>query len=148
LLTAFHKEVSSVRLQNDLLKHLEQHGWEVTRQIGERDLLAWFHEIWTLESRWSPHGFTLFLTFLIDPQPGNPNPFWAIGTSFKIPENSAEAFGEPSLMMTPHWVNELPQFVAGLNAIRQSSAKKNYGDQEAPERNSWEGKTGRDSNEG
>lgn len=111
-------------MQDDLLKQLEQNGWTVIRQAGEGDSRAWFHEIWAVESRWSPHGFTLFLTFLTDPQPGSPSPFRAIGTSVKLPQNSDEAFGEPSLMMTPHWINELPQFVAGVNALRQSAVEQ------------------------
>jgi hypothetical protein len=114
-----------VRLQNDLMKYLEQNGWAVTRHRGEQDWRAWFYEIWVLESHWSPHGFNLFLTFLTDPQPGNPNPFWRIGTSFKLPENSSEADGEPSVMVTPNWINDLPQFVVSLNALRQSATKNN-----------------------
>jgi hypothetical protein len=114
-----------MRLQDDLLKNLERSGWTITRRVAEQDWQAWFHEIWVLESCWSPHGFTLFLTFLVDPQPGNPNPFWLIGTSFKVPENSSEAHGEPILMVTPNWKNDLPQFVAGLNTLRQSAARNN-----------------------
>jgi hypothetical protein len=49
-----------VRLQIELLKELERNGWSVTRQMGEPDWRAWFHEIWVLESQWSPHGLTLF----------------------------------------------------------------------------------------
>jgi hypothetical protein len=109
-------------LQDDLLKHLERNGWAVTRRKGEPDWRAWFHEIWILKSQWSPHGLTLFLTFLLDPQPGNPNPFMLIGTSFKLPENSPEASGEPSLTVTPNWRDDLPQFIAGLNTLRQAAA--------------------------
>jgi hypothetical protein len=102
----------------DLLKLLEAAGWTVTRRKGEQDHRAWFDEIWVLESRWSPHGFTLFLTFFVDPQPGNPNPFWLIGTSFELPKSSSEAQGEPSLKVTPNWRNDLAPFVASLNALR------------------------------
>jgi hypothetical protein len=109
----------SVRLQDDLLKHLERNGWSVTRQ--KEGLEWWAHEIWMLASQWSPHGLTLFLTFLTDPEPGNPNPFWIIGTSWKHPENRSEACGEPSLKMSPTWIQDLPQFVAGLNALRQAN---------------------------
>jgi hypothetical protein len=111
-----------VRLQDDLLKDLERNGWAVTRRKGEQNIRAWFNEIWALESRWLPHGFTLFLTFLVDPQPGNPNPFWLVGTSVKLPENSSEAGGEPCLAVTPNWINDLPQFVQGLNALRRAAA--------------------------
>jgi hypothetical protein len=109
-----------VRLQDDLLNHLDHEGWAVIRRKREQDW--WYHEIWVLESRWSPQGFTLFLSFLTDPQPGNPNPFWLIGTSSKPPENRSEAHGEPSLMVTPNWGNDLPQFVADLSSLRRAAA--------------------------
>lgn len=112
----------STRLKHDLLKSLEQHGWTVTRHQGELNYLAWFHEIWDLESRWSPHDFRLFLTFLLDPQPGSPNPFYVITTSLKQPENPTEAQGEPELRMSPQWINDLPQFVDALNSLRCSTA--------------------------
>jgi hypothetical protein len=111
-----------VRLQDDLLKRLEQKGWMVTRRKEEPDYRAWYHEIWAIESRQSPEGLTLFLTFLTDPQPGNPNPFWVIGTSRELPENSSEASGEPTLTVTPNWINDLPRFVDRLNARRQAAA--------------------------
>ena len=108
-------------MQDDLLKQLEQHGWSVTRH--HEGLEPWAHEIWTLESRWSRSGLTLFLTFLIDSQPGNANPFWMIGTSRKEPTNRSEAQGEPSLQVTPNSVGELPRFVAEVDALRKAGGK-------------------------
>src|ERR1700730_15926069 len=107
-----------LHLQEKLQKQLERNGWSVTRQKGEPDGRAWFHEIWVLESQWPPHGFTLFLTFLTDPEPGNANPFYMVGTSVNRPENRFEADGEPRLEVTPAWVTALPQFVAALNGLR------------------------------
>ena len=109
-----------MRLQSELLKELQKRGWDVTRHAGQLDHLAWYHEVWALESRRSPRSFTLFLTFLTDPQPGTPNPFSLIGTCRRFPENAAEAEGEPTLAMTPRWQQELPQFVAALDALRQA----------------------------
>ena len=111
-----------MRLPTDLLKHLHATGWEVTRHAGERHYLAWYHEVWAVESRWSPRGLTLFLTFLTDPVPGNPNPFWLIGTSLRFPASATEATGEPTLKMSPRWEHDLPQFVAALEALRQARA--------------------------
>src|SRR5437879_6337465 len=107
-------------LPDELRKQLERTDWDVTRQAGRGDHLAWYHEVWALESRRSPRGCTLFLTFLTDPQPGNPNPFSLIGTCRRFPENAAEAAGEPTLAMTPRWQQELPQLVAALDALRQA----------------------------
>jgi hypothetical protein len=117
-----------LHLQEKLQKQLEQNGWSVTRQKGETDWRAWFHEIWVLESQWSPHGFTLFLTFLTDPQPGNVNPFCTVGTSWNRPENRFEADGEPCLVVTPNWVEELPHFVAALNGLRRCGTEKSPGE--------------------
>ena len=78
-----------MRLQDELRQQLDRSGWDVTRRAGERDHRAWYREVWTLESRQSPRGFTLYLTFLTDPQPGNPNPFWLVGTSRRFPEKSS-----------------------------------------------------------
>lgn len=119
------------RLQEDLLRHLARTGWTVTRRKGEQDWRAWFHEIWILESQWPPHGFTLFVTFLSDPQPGNANPFWLIGTSFKIPDNSSEADGEPSLIVTSNWINDLPDYVDGLNALRRAAVEQSENGQDS-----------------
>jgi hypothetical protein len=109
-----------MRLQDDLLKGLERNGWSVTRR--KEDLDWWAHEIWTLKSQWSPQRFTLFLTFLTDPQPGNPEPFCEVGTCRQFPADRFEAAGEPSLMMTPRWLEALPQFIAAVDALRQSTA--------------------------
>src|SRR5438270_13193324 len=105
-----------VRLQDDLLKQLEQRGWSVTRR--QEGLESWAHEIWTLQWRWSPSGLILFLTFLTDPQPGNANPFWMIGTSRREPTDRFEAQGEPRLQVTPYWVDELPRFVTEVDWMR------------------------------
>jgi hypothetical protein len=118
-------EELSVKLQDSLLEELERHGWSVTRR--KEDLEWWAHETWVLESRWSPHGFKLFLTFLTDPQPGNPNPFFKVGSSVKLPENRFEADREPCLRVTPSWLNDLPRFVADVNALRQLEFEKEQG---------------------
>lgn len=109
-----------MRLQSELLKGLQKSGWDVMRHAGRGDYLAWYQEVWALESRRSPRGFTLFLTFLTDPQPGNANPFWLIGTSRLFPQSKSEANGEPSLLMTPRWEQDLPLFMAALEALRQA----------------------------
>ena len=52
-----------MRIKSELLSALERDGWTVNRHEGEGTHLAWFQEVWEIESRWSPHGFKLFLTF-------------------------------------------------------------------------------------
>jgi hypothetical protein len=112
-----------LHLQDKLLKQLERNGWSVT--CRKEGLEWWAHEIWVLESRRSPPGMTLYLTFLTDPEPGNPISFWIIGTSCKPPKNRSAALGEPSLKVTPNWINDLPRFVGGLDGLRQAEAEKN-----------------------
>lgn len=107
------------RLQMELLNLLEADGWSVSRQ--HEDLPWWAHEIWTLTSIWAPHGLTLYLIFLRDPQPGSPNPFWEIATTTTWPTTRAEATGEPSLLFRPTWPQELPSFVIRLHLFRQKA---------------------------
>jgi hypothetical protein len=58
-----------------LIRKLAEHGWDVTSR--DRDVEWWAQEIWTVESVWAPHGFTVFLTWLIDPQKGESD--WGVG---------------------------------------------------------------------
>lgn len=108
------------KLKRDLLKRLEHDGWLVTRRAD--GLEWWAHEIWALQSRWSPAGLTLYLTFLTDPLPDSPTGFCEIATSRRVPENRDEP-AEPVLVVTPNWLDELPRFVADLNAIRGGELK-------------------------
>jgi hypothetical protein len=102
-----------------LIEKLSEHGWRV---IGREcdDLDWWADEIWTVESEWSPRGFTVFLTWLVDPQWDDHRPpgqaVWAVGTCLRLPADRLAAEGEP-LMLIKHWPRELARFLAGLSGL-------------------------------
>ena len=81
-----------------------------------------------MESVWAPHGFTVFLTWLVDPQWNDHRPVWAIGTCLQHPTGRLEAEGDP-LMPINHWPRYLPVFLAGLAALRDEPLRKWAGSQ-------------------
>jgi hypothetical protein len=105
-----------------LAEALSRQGWGVVRRDRE-GLEWWADEVWTVESEWAPRGFTVFLTWLVDPQRdehGEPRPgefVWGVGTSFQRPADRLEAEGHP-LMGTNRWPRDLPRFLAGLSKLR------------------------------
>ncbi|HJT98842.1 MAG TPA: hypothetical protein VJ696_11050 [Rhodanobacteraceae bacterium] len=57
------------RLSRDaLITRLDTAGWRIDAVVGRDDLDWWAAEIWTLKSDWSPRDFTVFVTWLVDPQ--------------------------------------------------------------------------------
>jgi len=119
------REAMDVRHSQMIVK-LSEHGWHVVSR--ERHHLDWWaEEIWTVESEWAPRGFTVFLTWLVDPQwddhrqPGQA--VWGVGTHLQRPEDRLEAEGEP-LMSLNHWPRELPQFFFGLAALRDQGQSR------------------------
>lgn len=56
------------RLDRDaLVARLDANGWRIDAVVGSGDLDWWAAEVWTLKSTWSPHDFTVLLTWLVDP---------------------------------------------------------------------------------
>jgi hypothetical protein len=54
--------------KQQILKHLQASGWELTRVEGSSDW--WFEEIWYLQSVLEAWGREITLTFLVDPSSG------------------------------------------------------------------------------
>lgn len=105
---------------SQLIARLSEHGWHVVSR--ERDGLEWWaDEIWTVQSEQAPQGFTVFLTWLVDPQWDTPRrpgqAVWAVGTCLQPPTDRLEAEGEP-LLSVNHWPRGLPEFLAELSALR------------------------------
>lgn len=106
-----------------MIEKLSEHGWRVVHR--EREELDWWaDEIWSVESVWSPQCFTIYLTWLVDPQwgyhrqPGQG--VWGIGTSLQWPALCEEAEGKP-LMSIKHWPRDLAEFLAALSELRNLS---------------------------
>jgi len=111
---------ASQKLQ--LEEELVRNGWKlVSRKLDDFDW--WADEQWVIESRWSPRGFRLFLTFLVDPQYEGSRPkgagVWAIMASEDPPTD--HLIDGPSASLRPGWEKELPGFLVGLGDLRDQA---------------------------
>jgi hypothetical protein len=112
--------------RTELAAQLPEHGWQV---IGVEDsgLEWWADEIWLIESLWSPKGFRLYLTFLVDPmadgQRAEGQNVWAVGTSIERPVDRVSAQGKPLLSLGHGWRSHLTEFFAGLSGPRCDAAE-------------------------
>ena len=97
----------------DLFKKLTDHGWQVVNR--ERDPEWWAAEIWTVESVWSPPGFTLYVTWLRDPM--DERTLWAVGASTQRPTDRFEA-ANPVCASLRHWPRGVPEFLDALATLR------------------------------
>jgi hypothetical protein len=106
-----------------MIAELSQDGWRVVSR-ERSDLDWWPDEIWMVESEWAPRGFTVFLTWLVDPQwddhrqPGQA--VWSVGACLQRPSTRLEAEGEP-LMSIKHWPRELPRLLVALSTLREQA---------------------------
>ena len=107
---------------SQMIAKLSEQGWRVTTRESE-GLDWWADEIWAVESEWAPQGFTVYLTWLVDPQWDDHHQsgqaVWAVGCCLQRPAGRSEAEGSP-LMSIEHWPRELPEFLAALAALRDT----------------------------
>ena len=57
--------------KRQLEEKLSSNGWKIVTRDAE-NLEWWADEQWVIESEWSPQGFRLWLTFVIDPMCAEP----------------------------------------------------------------------------
>src|SRR4051812_35046115 len=100
----------------DLISKLAERGWEVVHR--ERDNEWWADEIWTVESVWAPQGFTVFVTWLIDPQ--DEKTVWGVGASPERPADRLDASGAAS-MSIKRWPRDVPGFLTSLDKLRYAA---------------------------
>jgi hypothetical protein len=119
-----------------MIAKLSEHGWRMAVRERE-DLDWWVDEIWIVQSEWAPQGFTLYLTWLVDPQwddqrqPGQA--VWAVGTCLERLAGRSEAEGSP-LMSIKHWPRGVPEFLARLGVLRDNRRRTTQGLQSAKRR--------------
>ena len=110
--------------KRELKRALADAGWRLSAS-AENDLPWWADELWTIESSWNPSGFTLFLTFLVDPQYSGARSkgdgVWAVGVSTQLPAERAEAEGSRVLPLRPKFNQRLPAFIRGLSTLRDAA---------------------------
>lgn len=107
--------------QRELINRLTHLGWEIVSQ-QRNDLEWWADEIWTVESVWSPHGFRVYLTFLVDPHPPSTG-VWAVGASSEWPANHWQA-QDRGLAGRSTWPHDLPVLIAALSDLRAQAAQE------------------------
>ena len=100
----------------DLIRRLVDQGWDVAR--CDREVGWWGDEVWTVESVWSPRGFTVFLTWLIDPMDNAT--VWGVRASLERPTDGGEAKSAASMSIN-HWPRDVPEFLASLAAMRDAA---------------------------
>jgi hypothetical protein len=107
--------------REELAKQLPGNGWQVL-VVEDSGLEWWADEIWLIESLWSPQGFRLYLTFLVDPmadsQRAKGKGVWAVGTSAVRPLERGFAEGKPLLSLGHGWRSQLAEFFVGLAGLR------------------------------
>ena len=100
-------------------------GWRIAeRETGTSDW--WAEEIWTIESTWRPVGFTLFLTFLVDPQSDLQKvrkDVWAISCSSTRPQSHGDAMQAVKICIRPSWEKNFPGFVSNLKETRDRATQ-------------------------
>ena len=99
----------------DLIRKLADRGWAVVQR--DRDVEWWADEIWTVESLWAPNGFTVFVTWLIDPMDNVT--VWGVGAALERPVGRPEA-SAAACMSINRWPRDVPDFLAALAALREA----------------------------
>jgi hypothetical protein len=114
--------------RSELLNQLPEHGWRVAGV--EENLEWWAHEMWLLESVWSPVGSRAYVTFLVAPDaPILPydktrrkiEAVWAVMASPNKPRDRLLVEDQFTLSIGPGWEKELPAFFEHLSMIRNQN---------------------------
>lgn len=97
--------------REQLIEKLSRFGWRVA-EINEEPSPWWADEEWIIESEWSPLGFQLFLTFLVDLESDTNRKkgeqVSAIGAALKKPNDRNQASEQSLIFIKPKWEKRLP----------------------------------------
>lgn len=111
--------------RNKLMKQLPGFGWDIkhVEDWSSRNLDWFMLEQWQIESTWSPKGKAAFVTFVLDPQTnlfaGNRwKSFYAVKASVQSPFTWGTRENEVELYLHRGWEMRLPEFMQGLNSLR------------------------------
>lgn len=112
--------------RTEIESRLAQHGWNIA-EVEDGSLEWWAHEIWRLESAWSPTGARAYLTWLVDPQNLTPNRkkeqgVWAVKASAVKPVGWLDGAGEYTLSLRHGWKDELPRLFEHLATLRDQGS--------------------------
>ena len=111
-----------------LFNQLPEHGWRIA---GVEENLEWCaHEMWLLESVWSPVGSRTYVTFLVAPDdPILPydkthtkvKSVWAVMASPTKPRDHLSTVNQFTLSFGQGWEKELPAFFEHLSLLRDQN---------------------------
>jgi hypothetical protein len=120
--------------RNKLIELLPSYGWElinVEDHLRGSTATDWFiDEIWEVESGWTPKGFKIWITFLVDPQASNlierkkGQSVWAVKASLRKPPDSRIGDAEIYLSLNAGWENRLPEFFSRLADLRKQEIEQ------------------------
>ncbi len=84
--------------QKQIESKLVENGW-ITINKNKNPSEWWADEQRLIESKWTPNGLQIYLTFLVDPQWDDHRKkgqgVWSVGTSLVKPTSRFDAEGEP-----------------------------------------------------
>jgi len=109
----------------ELFNQLPEHGWRIASV--EENLEWWAHEMWMLESVWSPVSSRAYVTFLVAPDaPILPydkthrksERVWAVMASPEKPRDRLSVENQFTLSLGQGWEKGLPAFFEHLSMLR------------------------------
>src|SRR5262245_22626903 len=110
-----------VTQKKELVRRLSDRGWEIAETEIPKSTW-WVDEILVLESGWSPVGFRVHLTFLVDPQHEGSRvkgeAVWAIGASVDYPANCKAAEEDGLFNFRRKWRERIPEILRILEDLR------------------------------
>jgi len=106
---------------DDLVDDLRRFGWERTAIHEPQTGGGMRSRIWTFTSGWSPVGFEVFVSFLINPQnlgQKNENEIWGIEISS---ESTSHYVDENIVNVGRHWTKRRAEILEMLNSVRDQA---------------------------
>lgn len=104
---------------------MKERGWHLV-EVDDAPSEGWADERLAFESRWTPVGAKIFLTFLVDPQRDAPRAkgesVWAVVASARPLEQNPSSADGTWLALGQGWQERLGEFIQGLDAVRLGEA--------------------------
>jgi hypothetical protein len=106
---------------DDLAEDLANSGWSIVAK-SEPESAGMIRWLWTLESNWSPVGFTLYLGFLYDPQnhgTTKANDIWGVKILYHEPLDQGE---DLTINIGRKWSLRRKEIINTLDQVRVSKS--------------------------
>ncbi len=117
---------SMLTQRNAIVAAMKERGWHLA-EVDDSASEWWWDERLAFESRWTPVGAKVFLTFLVDPQCDGPRTkgeaVWAVVASAEPPEQRPTGRDGIWLTVGVGWQDRLADFVQQLDALRSADTQ-------------------------